>query len=79
MKNFTLFKNYLFNTLVFAILAIGFSACSSSKQAYNDDDGIYGATEKKQEVVMVRDTQTDYYQNYFSGEKNNNEEINFRR
>ena len=24
---------------------------------------------------MVRDTRTDYYQNYFSGEKTNSEEI----
>ncbi len=38
------------------------------------DDGIYGTPNTKQEVVMVRDTRTDYYQNYFSGEHQNNEE-----
>jgi len=74
MKNITLYKNLSFYSILLGFLIVGFSSCSSSQQAYNGDDGIYGSAEAKQEVVMVRDTRNDYYQNYFSGENENNEE-----
>ena len=73
MKNITQLKNILFNSIALGLLTVGFSSCSSTQQAYNEDDGIYGSGQTKQEVVMVRDTKTDYYQNYFSGEKENTE------
>ena len=75
MKNFTSFKNILFYSISVIALSSLLYSCSSSQQAYNDGDGIYGAPEKKNEVVMVRDTRTDYYQNYFSGENENSQEI----
>ncbi len=74
MKNITPFKNISFYSMILGLLVVSFSSCSSSQQAYNADDGIYGNGNAKQEVVMVRDTRTDYYQNYFSGEHQNNEE-----
>ena len=63
MKNITLYKNISFYSMLLGFLIVGFSSCSSSQQAYNGDDGIYGSAEAKQEVVMVRDTRNDYYQN----------------
>ena len=75
MKNSTPFKNILFYSISFILLSMGLFSCSSSQQAYNDGDGIYGNPETKGEVVMVRDTRTDYYQNYFTGENENSQEI----
>ena len=74
MKNITPIKYVSFYSILLGFLVVSFSSCSSSQQAYNDGDGIYGSPNTKQEVVMVRDTRTDYYQNYFSGEYQNNEE-----
>ena len=75
MRNITPFKKYLFNSSILGLLLVVFASCSSSQRAYTEGDGIYGSPEPKEEVVMVRDTRTDYYQNYFSGERNNSEEI----
>jgi len=75
MKNFTPLKNILFYSTSLIIVLSALYSCSSSQPAYSENDGIYGAPEKKSEVVMVRDTRTDYYQNYFSGENENSQEI----
>ena len=66
MKIFTPFKNIVFYSISLTLLSAGLFSCSSSQQAYNDGDGIYGSPQTKSEVVMVRDTKTDYYQNYLS-------------
>jgi len=77
MKNITQLRNSLLSGLFMVILLGVFSSCSSSKNAHYSDDGIYGTTpsQPQEEVVMVRDTRSDYYQNYFSGEKEIHEEI----
>ncbi len=77
MKNITQTRNLLFSGLSMVILLGVFSSCSSSKNTHYSDDGIYGTTpsQPQEEVVMVRDTRSDYYQNYFSGEKEIHEEI----
>ena len=77
MKNITQLRNSLMSGLFMVILLGVFSSCSSSKNTHYSDDGIYGTTpsQPQEEVVMVRDTRSDYYQNYFSGEKEIHEEI----
>ena len=77
MKNITQLRNSLTSGLFMVILLGVFSSCSSSKNTHYSDDGIYGTTKSQpqEEVVMVRDTRSDYYQNYFSGEKEFHEEI----
>ena len=73
MKNFTLLKKFFFTSLSTLLLISVFGACSSSKQAYQSDDGIYSSG--TDEVVMVRDSRTEYYQNYFAGERELSEQI----
>lgn len=77
MKNITHPRNTLFTSISLILLLGVFSSCSSSKNSHYSDDGIYGRTDspEKEEVVMVRDTRSDYYQNYFAGEKEYHEEI----
>lgn len=77
MKNITHPRNTLFTSISLILLLGVFSSCSSSKNGYYSDDGIYGKTDsrEKEEVVMVRDTRSDYYQNYFAGEKEYHDEI----
>lgn len=77
MKNITQTRNFLFSGLSMVILLGVLSSCSSSKNTHYSDDGIYGTTptQPQEEVVMVRDTRSDYYQSYFSGEKEYHEEI----
>ena len=77
MKNITQQRNSLLSGLYMVILLGMFSSCSSSKNTHYSDDGIYGTTpsQPQEEVVMVRDTRSDYYQNYFSGEKEIHDEI----
>jgi hypothetical protein len=75
MKNFTSLKNICFYGVSLIVLSIGLYSCGSSQQAYNESDGIYGSPQSKGEVVMVRDTKSDYYQNYFAGENQNSQEI----
>ena len=75
MKNFTSLKNICFYGVSLILLTGGLYSCGSSQQAYNEGDGIYGSPQTKGEVVMVRDTKSDYYQNYFAGENQNSQEI----
>ena len=76
MKNITIpifSARYFWGISLVSIILV---SCGSNKSAYHSGDGIYGEPEPEpqEEVVMVRDTKNDYYQNYFSGERENNEE-----
>jgi hypothetical protein len=73
MKNTTLLKLNYFHALLSVVVLAGFSSCSSSQNA--SSDGIYGPSSQKEEIVMVKDNQAGYYQNYFSQERQEVDEI----
>jgi len=74
MKIITFPKNLIFSSLLFLLFLFGLTSCGSSKQGYASDDGIYGS-DTGQEVVMVRDSKTEYYKQYFEGERELSEQI----
>ena len=47
MKNFTFIKNILFYGISIFLLTSVLYSCSSSQQAYNEGDGIYGTPDQK--------------------------------
>ena len=76
MKNDNSIKKS-FSIFILSFLVLSLISCGSSQNAYNNDDGIY-ATEPKKEIVVVKDTESNYYQDYFSSESeryDNDEEI----
>ena len=75
MNYFTFLKNKNFYGIGLGFLIMALYSCGSSQQAYNSNDGIYGSPDSKETVVMVRDTKSDYYQNYFAGENQMSQEI----
>ena len=75
MKNTTLLKLNYFHALLAVVILAGFSSCSSSKDAANANDGIYGAASQKEEIVMVKDSRSGYYQNYFTQERQEVDDI----
>ncbi len=75
MNYFTSLKNKNFYGVGLGFLIMALYSCGSSKQAYNSNDGIYGTPASNEAVVMVRDTKSDYYQNYFAGENELSQEI----
>ncbi len=74
MKKATIIRPSLLSIVTLSLLFISLISCGSSQSAYNENDGIYGSDKKEKEVVLVRDTKSDYYQTYFSGESDQQEE-----
>ena len=59
--------NNIFPLLIAGFVISSLISCGSSKDTTRDDDGIYDTNEQKK-VVVVKDTKSDYYQDYFSNE-----------
>ncbi len=67
MKNDKNYKYILTFTSLILLIIFSTTSCITPQDAYNND-GIYGSQNSNKEVVLVKDSKSDYYQEYFSGE-----------